>query len=155
MSAAVAVVVLAGAAIAGTRLLGDGGSGQSTADEPYYGTTAELEGSADAIVRGTLTATRPDADETVATVQVSSIAKGSVAAGAAIEVAYSASGPETPEGLHRGGDFVLLLQVRDGKTWNLVNTTQGYYTVAGANLTPGPDNDVPLSASVTQRLGMS
>ncbi|WP_213008061.1 hypothetical protein [Paractinoplanes toevensis] len=142
-----AVVLLAVVGIVGFWPLSTGGgTGNSAADEPYYATTAELENSAEAIVRGTIASTRERADETIATVHVTAVAKGS--AGPTIDVIYATAGPEIPEGLHRGGEFVLLLQVRDETAWNLVNTTQGYYPFVDGRAIPAADNSVTLSEAV-------
>jgi hypothetical protein len=151
--AAVAAVVLAGAGVAGIRLL-NADPGGETADEPHYTTTAALENSADAIVRGTITGTRTQTDETIATVRVTAVAKGDVATGTPVDVAYATAGPEIPGGLHKGGDFVFLLQPRDATLWNLVNTDQGYYPISGGKAKPDADNDVRLSSDVLKKLGL-
>ncbi|MEV4404065.1 hypothetical protein AB0J66_17905 [Actinoplanes sp. NPDC049598] len=156
LTAAVAVV---GAGVVGAVVLRDSAPPPSTSDQPFYASTAELEESAEAIVLATVgatrTVTRDGITETVATVAVSRVAKGSPTPGSSIEVAYSSSGPEQASGIRDGGEYVLLLQARDATTWNLVNTTQGYYTVSGDKLTPTADNTVALSAAVTSSLGVS
>lgn len=151
--AAVAAVALAGAGVVGIRLL-NADPGGETADEPYYATTADLENSAAAIVQGTITGTRAQADETVATVRVTAVAKGDVARGTRVDVAYATAGPEIPDGLHEGGDFVFLLQPRNATLWNLVNTNQGYYAVSGGKVKPDADNDVRLSSDVLKKLDL-
>jgi hypothetical protein len=157
---AAVVVVAAGAGIAGVRLLGDDGSPGESADEPYYATTDRLEGAASVILRGTITGLRDydrdGTDETEATVTVSKVAKGDWAAGRSAEVVFTriGSGPEAPTGLHQGGEYVLLLSARDSALWNLVNSDQGYYGIAGGAATPAADNSVPLSAGVRHRLGL-
>jgi hypothetical protein len=144
LSASVAVLMIA--AFAGTRLLG---VGASAADEPHYATTDP----APVILRGTITAThdydRDGAPETEATVAVSKVAKGEVAAGRPATVVYTriGSGPEAPVGLHRGGEYVFLLTPRDSSRWNLINSDQGYFAVSAGNA-------VPLSDGVRQRLGL-
>ncbi|GIF26979.1 hypothetical protein BJ973_002155 [Actinoplanes tereljensis] len=146
LATATAVMLLAVAGIAAFWPRSSPSS--STADEPYYATTTELEQSAEAIVRGKVERTHKQGDETVATVRVTAVAKG--VAGPSIDVIYATAGPEIPEGIRRGGDYVLLLQVRNESAWNLVNTTQGYYPVVDGRITTAPDNAVPLSASVQQ-----
>ncbi|XVU28221.1 hypothetical protein ACQPZJ_14600 [Actinoplanes sp. CA-054009] len=155
--ALVAAVAVVAAGAVGAVVLREAAppSESSTADQPFYATTAELEASAEAIVRGTVTATRDRGDETVATVAVSAVATGSVRAGSSIRIVYSGSGPEQADGIHDGGDYVLLLQVRDATSWNLVNTTQGYYAVEPGRLVPTADNPVELSPPVLRALGLS
>ncbi|XVV15396.1 hypothetical protein ACQP2X_13955 [Actinoplanes sp. CA-131856] len=152
--AAVAVVA---AGVVGAVVLREAAppSGSSTADQPFYSTTAELEESAEAIVRGTVTSTRGSSGETVATVAVGKVATGTPAVGSSIRVVFSASGPEQADGIHDGGDYVLLLQARDATSWNLVNTTQGYYTVSPGRLVPTADNPVELSPPVLAALGLA
>jgi hypothetical protein len=156
---AAAAVAVAAVGVAGAIVLRDQAPPPPMSDQPFYGTTAELEDSAEAIVRGTIgatrTVTRDGITETVATVAVSKVAKGGPKPGSSIEIAYSSTGPEQADGIRQGGEYVLLLQSRDATTWNLVNTTQGYYTVAGGRLTPTDDNTVALSAAVTSSLGVS
>jgi hypothetical protein len=132
------------------------------ADEPFFATTERLEGRAESIVRVRLGVTRATSqdgiDETVATAQVQRTAKGGLAPGSALKIFYTTpgSGPETPAGLKRNGEYVLLLEKRDATSWNLVNTTQGYYVVGAAGkLTATPDNPVDLSPSTRQLLGVS
>ncbi|GAA1580870.1 hypothetical protein [Actinoplanes couchii] len=155
---AAAAVVVVGVGVAGAIVLRDPAP-PAMSDQPFYRDTAELEENAEAIVRATVSATRTvTADgitETVATVSVGKVAKGDPKPGSSIEIAYSSTGPEQAEGIRKGGEYVLLLQSRDATTWNLVNTTQGYYTVAGGELTPTVDNTVALSAAVTSSLGVS
>ncbi|SNY39016.1 hypothetical protein [Paractinoplanes atraurantiacus] len=151
MTAAVVVVAGVGAVV----LRESAPPSSSTADQPFYPTTAELEASAEAIVRGTVTATRDKAGETVATVAVNRVATGIPQAGSSIRIIFSAAGPEQAGGLHEGGDHVLLLQARDATSWNLVNTTQGYYTVEQRRLVPTADNPVELSPPVLATLGLS
>jgi hypothetical protein len=158
LAAAVAVVAAGGVGV----VLWQGSPPPPTADEPFFATTERLEGRADAIVRVHLGATRATTEggteETVATAAVSKVAKGDLAAGTSIEVVYTTpgSGPEAPAGLKTDGDYVLLLQKRDATSWNLVNTTQGYYLVGPAGkLTAGPDNPVDLSPHTRQQLGLS
>ncbi|MFF5075897.1 hypothetical protein ACFY36_02515 [Actinoplanes sp. NPDC000266] len=154
-TAAVIAVVAAGAV--GVVVLREAATRQesSTADQPFYATTAELEESAEAIVRATVTATRDTDGETVATVAVSAVAAGPVRTGSSIRIVFSAAGPEQADGIRDGGEYVLLLQARDAGSWNLVNTTQGYYTVGPGRLVPTADNPVELSPPVLAALGFS
>ncbi|GIF05060.1 hypothetical protein [Actinoplanes siamensis] len=154
---AAAVLLVAGAGVAGVRLLSEPAV-SPTADEPFFATTAELEDRAEAIVRATMTSARGyDADgaaETAATMRVTAVAKGTPVAGTPLEVVYTAGVPETPAGLHTGGEYVLLLQRRDASHWNLINTTQGYYTVADGGITAASDNPVSLSPATLDDLGL-
>jgi hypothetical protein len=65
------------------------------------------------------------------------------------------SGPETPEGLRRGGEYVLLLERRDAATWNLVNSGQGYSAVRSGTLTRTAGNPVILSLQTRRALGLT
>jgi hypothetical protein len=157
--AAAGVVLAAGVGVVGVRLLG-GGAPRQSADEPYYATTDRLQGAASVILRGTITGTRDydqdGTEETEASVAVSKVAKGDWAAGkpALVVFARISSGPETPSGLRRGGDYVLLLTPRDSNRWNLVNSEQGYFVVSAGTATPSTDNKVALSEGVRHRLGL-
>lgn len=157
--AAAGVVFAAGVGVVGVRLLG-GGAPEPSADEPYYATTDRLEGAASVILRGTITGTRDydrdGTEETEATVAVSKVAKGDWAAGrpALVVFARIGSGPETPSGLRRGGDYVFLLTPRDSDRWNLVNSDQGYFVVSTGAATPSAANKVALSDGVRHRLGL-
>jgi hypothetical protein len=138
--------------IAAIRVLGHTGPAQS-ADEPYYATTDRLEAAASVILRGTITGThdfdRDGTEETEATVAVSQVAKGDWASGKPAAVVFTriGSGPEAPNGLHNGGEYVFLLTPRDVTRWNLVNSDQGYYRVTA--------DTVPLSDGVRHRLGLA
>lgn len=157
--ASVAAVVLAGVAV--TTLLGRTAP-PPMSDEPYYGTTAELEGAADLIVRGTLgaerTTTAQGFEETVADVLVSSVGRGDAGVGDTVEIAYTTpgSGPETADGLVDGGEYVLLLVTDpDGGPAHLVSSVQGYYVVEDdGTLTSEPANDVTLSPGLLAALGL-
>ncbi|GLW27504.1 hypothetical protein [Actinoplanes regularis] len=155
MATAIAVV---GASVAGVIVLRDPAP-PSSSDEPFFSTTADLEDRAEAIVRATVvatrTVTRDGFTETVASAELSRVAKGDPQPGSSIEVVYSSSGPEQAGGIRRGGEYVLLLQRRDATSWNLVNTVQGYYTVKQDALAPTTDNPVELSAGVRTSLGVS
>ncbi|MEW1722865.1 hypothetical protein [Streptomyces sp. NPDC093109] len=155
-----AVLVLDG------QLPGGSGSASVLGDEPYYGTTAELEDSADLIVRVKLGAgheeTHDGMTDTVARAEVLATAKGE-SPGDAINVAYTApgSGPETA-GLRAGTEYVLLLSDGEDGRYYLVNTTQGWYEVdgdgrmAGRGRGPvgGEESVVGLSAGVRKALGL-
>ncbi|MFJ2213105.1 hypothetical protein ACIQVO_26760 [Streptomyces sp. NPDC101062] len=140
---------------------GAGPGGGAVADEPYFGTTAQLEGVATVIVRARLGAGREeDADDirtTVATADVVATAKGKTP-GDSIEVAYTTpgSGPETA-GLTAGKEYVLLLEESGDGGYVLVNTTQGWYGVGGdgRRAVAGNDNDVALSPGVLKALRLA
>ncbi|MFF1305372.1 hypothetical protein [Streptomyces sp. NPDC058307] len=137
-----------------------GSHGDPMADEPYFGTTAELEDASVLIVRARLGAgheeTTDGLTETVATAQVLATAKGASPAGGRIELAYTTpgSGPETAD-LAAGKEYVLLLDELDGNRFTLVNTTQGVYGVEDGHAVPGEDNDVALSAGVLKALRLT
>ncbi|MEE6257226.1 hypothetical protein [Plantactinospora sonchi] len=140
---------------------GDLISSGSSADEPYYGSTAELEESADVIVRGDIVDTREHSDrgwrEVTATIRVAAVAKGEVAVGTTVEVSYArpGSGPETPEELDpAGGEYVFLLALWPEGGSSLVNTSQGYYRISDGRAVATKDNPVPLGPEVRQRLGL-
>ncbi|GEM_PF-3090365 len=163
--AALAVGVVAVGAAVVVPMLGDGGTGAGggglAADEPFYGTTAELEAAADLVVRGSITGTEQDSsqgyEQTVASVDVAATAAGDVAPGSTLEVAYTTpgSGPESPVGLAVGGEYVLLLVAGDDGRAYLVNTTQGYFTVEDGTAVPTADNPVPLDPATLAALGLS
>ena len=159
-AALVVGAVVVGALVVAPALTG-GPPSSGTADEPFYGTTAELEGRAELIVRGTVTSAIDDQDagypRTVATVDVTAVAKGDVAAGSSMQVAYTTpgSGPESPEGLAVGGEYVLLLETIPGEPAVLVNTTQGYFTVTDGRAVPTDQNTVALEPATLAALGLS
>ncbi|MET0424136.1 MAG: hypothetical protein ABW046_09690 [Actinoplanes sp.] len=154
------VIALMGLGVGAAMLLGrDDPSPGATGDEPYYPSTAALEGQAGAIVRGVITRTVEDDSDgypaTVATVEVRSVAKGAPLPGQPLRVTYTTpgSGPETA-GLQVRGEYVLLLEIdRPGSAY-LVNTTQGWFRVAGAEAVAAPGNDVRLSSAVLRSLGL-
>ncbi|WP_034624768.1 hypothetical protein [Cellulomonas cellasea] len=161
-----ALVAVAGVAavlvgVAAVALLGGGAAPPSSADEPFYATTAELEASADLVVRGTLGAGSQDTDagypQTRADVAVTHVARGDAATGDTVTVAYTTpgSGPETATGLVEGREYVLLLSVAEDGTGYLVSSVQGYYAVEdGGRLVAAPGNDVTLSPATTAALGL-
>ncbi|WP_020575905.1 hypothetical protein [Actinopolymorpha alba] len=160
LAASSAVVV---AVIIGWTAIRTGGGGTAEppmVDEPVYENSRALEDRADLILRGTVVSTREQDSngfpETIARVEVEKVAKGQVAAGRQIEVAYvtPGSGPETPTGMSVGGRYVLLLASYTDAPASLVNTFQGYYTISGGRAVPAPDNDVALSPAVKQTLGV-
>ncbi|KQR17629.1 hypothetical protein [Cellulomonas sp. Leaf334] len=154
-AAVVAVVVVA-------PLLPEPQSGGS-ADYPYYATTAELEGEADLIVRGTFTSTARDDSEgfgrTIASVDVTASAKGPVQPGTTLEIAYSSGGAEGRDDLVPGGTYVILLDdLADLEgDWppTPVNVDQGFYTVVDGHAVAHPDNPVPLGPETLAALGLS
>ncbi|MFD7505636.1 hypothetical protein [Streptomyces sp. NPDC059850] len=133
--------------------------GGAMADEPYFGSTARLEGAATVIVRARLGAGREesvdDIPTTVATAKVVATAKGEPS-GDAIQVSYTTpgSGPESAD-LTAGKEYVLLLEKGDDGSYFLVNTTQGWYTVEGGTAVPARDNDVALSPGVRKALRLA
>ncbi|QLH21027.1 hypothetical protein HYQ63_10705 [Streptomyces sp. Rer75] len=133
--------------------------GGAMADEPYFGSTARLEGAATVIVRARLGAGREetvdDIPTTVATAKVMATAKGEPS-GDAIQVSYTTpgSGPETAD-LTAGKEYVLLLEKGDDGSYFLVNTTQGWYTVDDGTAVPARDNDVALSPGVRKALRLA
>jgi hypothetical protein len=159
-AALVVGAVVVGALVVAPALTG-GPPSSGEADEPFYGTTAELEGRADAIVVATVVSTADNQDngypETVATVDVSAVATGDVTAGTTMPVAYTTpgSGPEAPEGLAVGGEYVLLLETMPGSPSVLVNSTQGYYTVVDGHAVPTDANPVALDPATLAALGLS
>ncbi|WP_073951505.1 hypothetical protein [Streptomyces kebangsaanensis] len=130
------------------------------ADEPYYGTTAELENVADLIVRVRLGAGHEepvdDTDMTVATARVTATAKGGDSSGGSIEVVYTTpgSGPETAD-LTAGKEYVLLLSTLDGERFFLVNTAQGAYRVENGHAVASDANDITLSPGVLKALRLT
>ncbi|MET9778171.1 hypothetical protein ABZ023_28625 [Streptomyces sp. NPDC006367] len=136
------------------------GGGGRLSDEPYFGTTAELENAADLIVRVRLGAGHEESvdgiDETVATARVTAAAKGDESSGRSIEVVYTTpgSGPETAD-LAEGKEYVLLLDTMDGGRFALVNTTQGAYRVENGHAVASGDNDVALSPGVNKALRLT
>lgn len=133
-----------------------GGAGQ-LADEPYFGTTTELENAADLIVRVRLgTGHEESVDgiaETVATARVTATAKGGESPGRSIEVVYATPGlsSETAD-LTEGKEYVLLLDTLGGGRFTLVNTTQGAYRVEDGHTAASGDNDVALSHGALKAL---
>ncbi|MFE9173099.1 hypothetical protein ACFYNZ_27135 [Streptomyces kebangsaanensis] len=130
------------------------------ADEPYYGTTAELENVADLIVRVRLGAGHEEpvegTDMTVATARVTATAKGGDSSGGSIEVVYTTpgSGPETAD-LTVGKEYVLLLSTPDGERFFLVNTAQGAYRVENGHAVASDANDITLSPGVLKALRLT
>lgn len=158
---ATAVVVLGIAVV--VPLLRDAPGSSSVADYPHYATTAELEGVADLIVRGTFTAITPDDSagypRAIATVDVTASAKGPVEPGTTLEIAYTSAGAGERTDLEVGGEYVLLLDdLADLEgDWppTPVNASQGFYTVVDGRAVPGPDNTVPLAPETLAALGLS
>lgn len=163
------VTVVAGTAaamVAGVALFAmegprePGGGDGRVADEPYFATTAELEGAAALVVRARLGAGREETTdgirETVAPARVTATGKGDMSPGATIEVVYTAPGsrPETAD-LSEGHEYVLLLDKMDSGRYTLVNTTQGIYRVEDGHPVAGSDNDVSLSPGVLKALRLA
>lgn len=135
------------------------GGGGAAADEPYFDSTAGLEGAANVIVRARLGAGREETADgestTVAPAEVLATAKGKPS-GKAIEVSYTTpgSGPETA-GFAAGNEYVLLLEKSEDGDYLLVNTTQGWYGVEDGAAVSGKDNDVDLSPGVRKALRLT
>ncbi|MET9057570.1 hypothetical protein [Streptomyces antibioticus] len=138
---------------------GESDGGGIITDEPYYDSTAKLEGAASLIVRARLGAGHEESVDgvstTVATAQVTATAKGETP-GDSIRVSYTTpgTGPETA-GLSAGKEYVLLLAGSEDGNYFLVNTTQGWYTVEDGTAVAGADNGVALSPAVRKALGLS
>ncbi|KOV89515.1 LigA protein [Streptomyces sp. NRRL B-3648] len=138
---------------------GEGTDGGLSADEPYFGSTAELERAAHVIVRARLGSGHEETGggvrTTVATAKVVATAKGETP-GDAIRVSYTTpgSGPETA-GLSAGKEYVLLLDKGEGGDYVLVNTTQGWYEVEGGAAVAAKDNGVALSPAVRKALRLA
>ncbi|OMI40299.1 hypothetical protein [Streptomyces sparsogenes] len=160
------LAALAAAVVAVPAVFGPGGEGSGgdpapppAADEPYYTTTADLERSADLIVRARLDATRETEEdgiqETVATVSVAATARGETP-DRTLQVSYPAPGSGQPDGpgLTVSHEYVLLLDRTDDGGYTLVNTDQGYYGIDAGHAEAGPDNDVALSGGVLAALGL-
>jgi len=160
--AALAAIVILGLALAGGawRLAGRDAPPTSTADEPYYASTQDLEAKAQAVIRATIrSATGDDRHgypETTASADVRAIAKGSLAVGQPIALSYTTpgSGPETAD-LKVGGEYVLLLELDGSNPAHLINSTQGWYQVTAGRAVAGPSNDVKLSPAVKTALGLA
>ncbi|MFI2201946.1 RNA polymerase sigma factor [Streptomyces sp. NPDC020192] len=135
---------------------GRGPGGDAMVDEPYYGSTAKLEGAAKVMVRARLGAGHEEdvdgVSTTVASAKVVATAKGETS-GDSIQVAYTTpgSGPGTV-GFIAGQEYVLLLDRGAGGRYVLVNTTQGWYEVEGGAAVAGKDNHVALSPGVRKAL---
>nr|WP_236070548.1 hypothetical protein [Streptomyces polyasparticus] len=161
LAVSAAAAVIAAALFFGLRG-GDGpgeggpGGGGVMADEPYYGTTAELERAADVVLRVRLGAGRPvDDATTVAPARVLATGKGR-APDSPIEVAYSTpgTGPETAP-LTAGEEYVLLLSLGEDGRYYLVSSVQGWYEVDGGRTVGDEDNAVRLSPGVREALGLA
>ncbi|QTD96818.1 hypothetical protein [Streptomyces cyanogenus] len=138
---------------------GEGTDGGISADEPYFDSTAKLEGAATVIVRARLGSGHEETGDgvrtTVATAKVVATAKGETP-GDAIRLSYTTpgSGPETAS-LTAGKEYVLLLDKGEGGSYVLVNTTQGWYEVEGGAAVAAKDNGVALSPGVRKALRLA
>lgn len=139
------------AAVAALALAGCGGGPEAPENETLAADTAALEGDAAAIVRGSIGSTDEDGDYTVAEFAVGQVAKGTVGSSDTIEVGYW---PSVSPGLREGGEYVLLLRPADDGRWSLVNSTQGYYTVASGTPLATFDNPVELSPEIRSKLDL-
>lgn len=138
-----------------------GASGAScAADYPSYATTAELEASADLIVRGTFTAMADDDSQgfprTVATVDVAATSQGDAAPGSSLEIAYTRCDDVVQLGLDVGDEYVILLaDPGDDAPPTPVNIDQGFYAVEEGRAVATPHNSVPLDPATLATLGLS
>ena len=138
-----------------------GASGASCqADYPSYGTTAELEDSADLIVRGTFTALADDDTEgyprTVATVDVAASAKGDATPGSTLEIAYTRCDDAVQLGLEVGDEYVILLSdPADDALPTPVNISQAFHAVEDGHAVTTPGNPVELDPATLRALGLS
>ncbi len=161
MAGAAAVPLIAAGAV-GFVILRDDAAPPPTANQAVYSGTDVLEGRADMIVRATVRAMAAQNDEgvpeTVATVEVSRVAKGDTAAGRRLAVAYTTPGPdvaEAPKAFVVGREYVFLLTSPDAADQtHMVNTFQGWYAVDGTQIVADEQNPVELSPSVLARLGL-
>ena len=150
-----AAVVVTTAVALGLAACAPGAAGAScAADYPSYGTTAELEESADLIVRGAFTALVDDDTEgyprTVATVDVAASAKGDAAAGSALAIAYTRCDDAVQLDLEVGDEYVLLLaDPGDGFPPTPVNIAQAFLAVEGDHV------PVALDPATLRALGLS
>lgn len=98
----------------------------------------------------------------VATVQVSSAAKGPFTPGTQVEVAFPDRGAgeaDWPPGLKRGEQALLFLRYQDGTTVveaELINPTQGSYRLTDTSSVPEPHPENPLILDDTflDRMGL-
>jgi hypothetical protein len=156
---AAAVVILAGLGVGVAVLRNQVGSPPGSSDEPYFASTEALEARADAIVRGTITQAAEEESngypETIATVAVRSVAKGSPVPRQSLQISYTTpgSGPESAS-LKVRGEYVFLLELGPDGMAYLVSSTQGWFRVDGAKVVAAPDNDIDLSPAVRGLLGL-
>ncbi|NUU19338.1 hypothetical protein HP550_18990 [Cellulomonas humilata] len=156
-----AALLVAAILVLGVTSCVPGASGASCqADYPSYGTTAELEDSADLIVRGTFTALEDDDTEgyprTVAMVDVVATATGDATPGSALEIAYTRCDDAVQLGLEVGDEYVLLLSdPADDALPTPVNISQAFYPVEDGRAVATPDNPVELTPATLQALGLS
>ena len=156
-----AALLVTVALVPGLASCAPGASGETcAADYPYYDTTAELEASADLIVRGTFTALADDDTEgyprTVATVDVAASAKGDATPGSTLEIAYTRCDDAVQLGLEVGDEYVILLSdVADDAPPTPVNIAQAFYGVEDGRVVATPGNPVELDPATLRALGLS
>jgi hypothetical protein len=155
LAAAAMVVIVAGLGVGAAVILQQDGAPPSSSDEPYFSSTKVLEDRADAIVRGTITQATDNDGDTVAMVDVRSVAKGSPVPGQPLQISYTTpgSGPESAN-LKVRGEYVFLLKIGSAGPAYLVNTTQGWFRVNGEKAIAGSHNDVDLSPAVLKSLDL-
>ena len=156
---ATAVLLVAG----GTAVvLWQGAPPPPSANQAVYRTTEALENRAQSIVRATVLRTRPETGngtpETVATVEVSRVAKGDAEPGRPMDIVYTTPGPDAvqaPEAFRIGQEYVFLVRDPDAAGLaHLISSFQGWYGVTGGRPVPGDGNTVPLSPSTVERLDL-
>jgi len=158
VAAAAAVAVVAVYAVNGTTGTGES-EGGLMADEPVYGSAAELEGAADLIVRAELgkgaERTVDDVTSIQAPAKVLATAKGA-APGPQVTVSYTPPGMGAEStALTPGEEYVFLLERQDDGQFTLVNSSQGAYGVSGGRAVAGEGNAVVLSPGVVKALRLN
>jgi hypothetical protein len=157
---AATVLALAAVVLGVTSCVPGASVSSCQADYPSYDTTAELEDSADLIVRGTFAEMADDDSEgfprTVATVDISATAKGDAKPGSSLEVAYTRCEDAEQLGLEVGDEYVILLaDPGDEAPLTPVNIAQGFYAVENGRAVATPENSVSLAAATLEALELS
>lgn len=156
--AAAGVLIVAGAV--GAVVLRTAAPPPPSANQAVFGTTEELENRADTIVRATVRDTRPETGngtpETVATVEVSRVAKGDAEPGRRFDIVYTTPRPEAveaPTDFRIGREYVFLItDPDDAGLAHLISTFQGWYAVRDDRAVPDEKNAVRLSPDTRKDL---
>ncbi|GAA0808669.1 hypothetical protein [Spirilliplanes yamanashiensis] len=132
---------------------------QSIIDYPYYADTAALEKAAPLIVRARVDETgeqdRHGLRTTLGTATVTAVAKGDVAPGDTVDIAfYGPAADATPSTDLAGAEWVLLLETFPADPAVLISGTQGAYAVRDGRAVRGGDNPVELSPATLRALGL-